>query len=299
MSSVKVWIKAARLRTLPLALSVTLLGSLLALHDKPFSTPVLLLGLLTTLFLQILSNFANDYGDSMNGMDNEFRVGPKRTVQSGDIKPPQMLTAVIITSLLALISGLLLIGYSFNFDFTLGGIVFFLLGIAALAAAINYTVGKNPYGYVGFGDMFVYIFFGLLGVLGTYYLHTHRVNGLVILPSSAAGLLSTAVLNLNNMRDIQGDSKSGKRTLVVLMGSSRAHVYHLLLIIAAFACFMAYTLLVYESPLQWIFLVTLPFFSIHLKRVFNTTPPSALDPELKKLAIATFVTSLLFGVGLL
>lgn len=299
MSNIKIWIKAARLRTLPLALSVTMLGSFLAWNDQIFSTRVLILGLLTTLFLQILSNFANDYGDSMNGMDNEFRVGPKRTVQSGDIKPREMLTAVIITSSLALISGLLLIGYGFNFEFTIAGVVFFLLGVAALAAAIKYTVGKNPYGYVGFGDMFVYIFFGLLGVLGTYYLHTHKLNWLVVLPSSAAGLLSTAVLNLNNMRDIQGDTRSGKRTLVVLMGSNKAHVYHLLLITVAFMCFISYTLLVYRSSLQWIYLVTVPFFAIHLKRVFTTSPPAALDPELKKLALATFVTSLLFGLGLM
>lgn len=294
----KNWIKAARPRTLPLAFSSTLLGSLLAWHDKPFKVPVLIMALLTTLFLQVLSNLANDYGDSVNGMDNEHRVGPQRTVQSGAISRKAMLAAIIITSALALISGILLIGFGFNFNLSTGGIVFFLLGITSLAAAIKYTVGKNPYGYLGFGDLFVYIFFGLTGVLGTYYLHTGRISWLEVLPATAVGFLSTAVLNLNNMRDIEGDSRSGKRTLVVMMGSSKAHYYHLILITGSMISLVAYTLLKYSSPLQFIYLLLVPFFYIHLKKVFITSPPAALDPELKKLAIATFGTAVLFGIFL-
>lgn len=294
----KNWIKAARPRTLPLAFSSTLLGSLLAWHDKPFKVPVLIMALLTTLFLQVLSNLANDYGDSVNGMDNEHRVGPQRTVQSGAISRKAMLAAIIITSALALISGILLIGFGFNFNLSTGGIVFFLLGITSLAAAIKYTVGKNPYGYLGFGDLFVYIFFGLTGVLGTYYLHTGRISWLEVLPATAVGFLSTAVLNLNNMRDVEGDSRSGKRTLVVMMGSSKAHYYHLFLITGSMISLVAYTLLKYSSPLQFIYLLLVPFFYIHLKKVFITSPPAALDPELKKLAIATFGTAVLFGIFL-
>lgn len=256
------------------------------------------MALLTTLFLQILSNLANDYGDSVNGMDNEHRVGPKRTVQSGAITQKEMLVAIIITSTLALISGILLIGYGFNFNLSTGGIVFFLLGLASLAAAIKYTVGKNPYGYIGFGDLFVYIFFGLTGVLGTFYLHTGRIGWIDLLPATAIGFLSTAVLNLNNMRDIEGDRRSGKRTLVVLMGSDKAHLYHLFLIVGAMVTLCLYAIYKYHSPLQFIFLVLIPFFIIHLRKVFTTTPPAALDPELKKLALATFGTAILFGIFL-
>jgi 1,4-dihydroxy-2-naphthoate polyprenyltransferase len=225
------WIHAARPRTLPLAFSSTLLGSLLAWHDRPFKVSVFILALLTTLFLQILSNLANDYGDSVNGMDNEHRVGPQRTVQSGAISRKAMLAAIIVTSTLALITGILLIAFGFDFSLSPTVIIFFLLGLASLAAAIKYTVGKNPYGYRGFGDLFVYIFFGLTGVLGTYFLHTGSIPWMMLLPASAIGFLSTAVLNLNNMRDVEGDARSGKRTLVVIMGNDKAHYYHLLLIV--------------------------------------------------------------------
>ncbi|HLN52323.1 MAG TPA: 1,4-dihydroxy-2-naphthoate polyprenyltransferase [Lentimicrobium sp.] len=295
----KDWIHAARPRTLPLALSSTLLGSFLAWHDKPFKSAVLLLALLTTLFLQILSNLANDYGDSVNGMDNALRVGPKRAVQSGAIKSGSMLFAIIVTSLLALVSGILLIGFGFEFNLSAGTIIFLILGLAAIAAAIKYTVGQNPYGYMGFGDLFVYIFFGLLGVLGTYYLHTNYFYWPLIFPASAVGLLSTAVLNLNNMRDIEGDAKSGKRTMAVILGSKKAHHYHLYLISFAWLCLIAYTLIHYEFPRQWIYLITLPIFIMHLKKVYTTTPPAALDPELKKLALATFATVVLYGVGMM
>lgn len=292
----KNWIHAARLRTLPLAFSSTLLGSFLAWHDKPFKTSVFILALLTTLFLQILSNLANDYGDYVNGKDNENRVGPKRTVQSGVITPKAMLTGIIIVVLLALVSGILLIVYGFDFRISTGGLLFFLLGLAALAAAINYTVGKNPYGYMGFGDLFVYVFFGLTGVLGTYYLHTNTLGWHMMLPASAVGLLSTAVLNLNNMRDVKGDELSGKRTLVVIMGSKNAHYYHLILILCSMLCLVVYRIMNYHTPLQWLFLISFPFFAIHLYKVFTTNPPAALDPELKKLALATFGTAVLFGV---
>ncbi|MGE5383196.1 MAG: 1,4-dihydroxy-2-naphthoate polyprenyltransferase [Omnitrophica WOR_2 bacterium] len=295
----KNWIHAARPRTLPLAFSSTLMGSFLAWHDKPFKTAVFLLALLTTLFLQVLSNLANDYGDSVNGMDNAHRIGPQRAVQSGAITTKSMFTGIIITSLLALISGILLIAYGFEFQFSIGGIVFFILGLSALAAAIKYTIGKKPYGYIGFGDLFVFLFFGLTGVLGTYYLHTRYFYWPLILPASAVGFLSTAVLNLNNMRDIEGDKLSGKRTLVVILGSNKAHYYHLLLVIAAWICMIGYTLIHYEFPIQWIYLVTLPFFVIHVRKIFLIDKPVALDPQLKKLALATFATVILYGIGMM
>lgn len=292
------WIEAARPRTLPLALSSTLLGSFLAWHDQPFKVSVLLLAMLTTLFLQVLSNLANDYGDSVNGMDNAQRVGPDRAVQSGAIGLKAMRKGVIVTAVLALISGIFLIAYGFNFKMTAGGVLFFILGLAALGAAIKYTVGKNPYGYIGLGDLFVYLFFGLTGVLGTYFLHTGTFKLPLLLPASAVGLLSTAVLNLNNMRDAKGDEVSGKRTLVVIMGINYARYYHLLLIISAWLCLLVYTLMNYEQLLQLIFGVTLPFFVIHLKKIFTTTPAS-LDPQMRVLSLSTFATVMLFGIGMM
>jgi 1,4-dihydroxy-2-naphthoate octaprenyltransferase len=275
------------------------MGSFLAWYDKPFKWPVLILALLTTLFLQVLSNLANDYGDSINGMDNIHRVGPVRTVQSGAISPKGMLMGIIITSTLAFLSGVLLIAYGFNFNISLGGLIFLLLGLGALAAAIKYTVGKNPYGYMGWGDFFVFVFFGLTGVLGTYYLHTGTLNLDLLLPASAVGLLSTAVLNLNNMRDIDGDARSGKRTLVVIMGSRVARIYHLILILSSWISLLLFTLINYGSFIELLYLLAAPLFIYHLLSVFKTTTPRELDPQLKRLAMATFATVILFGLGLL
>lgn len=297
-NDIKAWLHAARPRTLPLAFSSTLLGSFLAWNHPSFKWPVLILALLTTLFLQVLSNLANDYGDSVNGMDNKHRVGPQRAVQSGSISLKSMLIGIVGTSLLTLISGILLIGYGFNFEISIAGLVFFFIGIGALSAAIKYTIGKNPYGYMGYGDLFVFIFFGLTGVLGTYYLHTGALDTILLFPASAVGFLSMAVLNLNNLRDVTGDALSGKRTLVVIMGSKRAKYYHLLLIAFAVASLIVYTFYTFESLLQWVYLITLPFFIFHLRKVFVNTVPSSLDPELRKLALATFATVILFGIFL-
>ncbi|MCO5265230.1 MAG: 1,4-dihydroxy-2-naphthoate polyprenyltransferase [Lentimicrobium sp.] len=293
------WVHAIRLRTLPLAFSSSLLGSFIAYFDQSFKWSVLWMALLTTLFLQILSNLANDYGDSKNGADNSERVGPQRAVQSGIITAKEMRIAVIMTSLLAFISGILLIGAGIGFSVSLKWLMFLLLGIGALGAAINYTIGKKPYGYMGFGDLFVFLFFGLTGVLGTYYLHTGQFYAGLLLPATAMGLLSTAVLNLNNMRDVEGDGRAGKRTLVVIMGPSMARVYHLLLIIGAPLALTGYTLLNYRGPGQFIFLITLPVLLLHLKVVFRTKEPSALDPQLKRLALTTFATVIIFGFGMI
>ena len=295
----KAWIHAARPRTLPLAFSSSLLGSFVAWHDGRFKWAVFAMALLTTLFLQVLSNLANDYGDSMNGADNHERVGPKRSVQSGDISLAEMRVGIIITSLLALISGILLIGLGIGFYFSQGWLIFLLLGITALAAAITYTAGAKPYGYIGLGDLFVFLFFGLAGVMGTYFLHTSGFKMDLLLPATASGLLSTAVLNLNNMRDIKGDALSGKRTLVVIMGSQKAKIYHLALISGAILSLFAWTLLNYHTPYQFLFLAMMLIFGKHLAVVFRNKIPAELDPQLKKLALATFFTVIIFGASLL
>jgi 1,4-dihydroxy-2-naphthoate octaprenyltransferase len=227
------WLSAFRLRTLPLAFSCIITGSFLAALYT-FKWEITLLALLTTLFLQILSNLSNDYGDTVHGADSADRIGPKRAVQSGKISKASMKMAMIVFALLALISGLLLLYIALDNVKTI--LIFLLLGLSAITAAIKYTAGKNPYGYKGLGDLFVFIFFGIVGVEGVFFLHTQAfsVNGL--LPASAIGLLSVAVLNLNNMRDHVSDAKAGKNTLVVKMGFENAKRYHAALIILSFLC---------------------------------------------------------------
>ena len=297
--NIKAWLHAARPRTLPLAFSSSLMGSFVAWHDVHFKWAVFGMALLTTLFLQVLSNLANDYGDSVNGADNPDRVGPKRSVQSGEISLKQMKVAVIITSVLALISGIILIGSGIGFTLSQGWLVFLLLGIMALSAAIMYTAGSKPYGYIGLGDLFVFLFFGLAGVLGTYFLHTSSLRYDLLLPATASGLLSTAVLNLNNMRDIKGDALSGKRTLVVIIGSSWAKIYHAVLVCGALIALTIWTIIHYNTPLQFLFLLMVPVFAQHLAVVFRNKIPAELDPQLKKLALATFATVVIFGATLM
>ena len=299
MNKIAIWIDAFRLRTLPLALSSTFVGSFLAVPEGKFKTPVLLFSALTTTFLQILSNLANDYGDSKNGVDNENRVGPERTVQSGRISLAGMKKLVITFIILSLISGLLLIYFGLTKLPFLYSLLFLIIGISAIVAAVKYTVGRNPYGYSGFGDPFVFLFFGLVGVCGTYYLHTNEFNVWTLLPAAAIGLLSTGVLNLNNMRDIENDSLSGKRTLVVRLGQKNAKVYHTSLIVMAVLISLLYTLIFWESYYQLLFLLTLPFLFLNIKTVLGNKIPTELNIELKKLALTTFAFSLSFGVGLI
>jgi 1,4-dihydroxy-2-naphthoate polyprenyltransferase len=298
-SKIAVWVHAMRPRTLPLALSSSLMGSFAAFQDGRFKWNVFGLALLTTLFLQILSNLANDYGDSVNGADNAERVGPARAVQSGNISAASMKTAVIITSVLAFISGILLIGAGVGYNNWLPWLVFLLIGLMAISAAILYTAGSNPYGYKGFGDLFVFLFFGITAVFGTYYLHTGTLRVLALLPAVTIGFLSTAVLNLNNMRDIEGDARSGKRTMVVLMGSSYAKLYHFVMVIGAMVAIIIWSVLHYTSYWQFIFLLSLPLFARHLLVVLRNKVPAELDPQLKILALSTFILVLLFGMGLL
>ena len=290
---------AARPRTLPLALSSSLMGSFAALNDGRFKWNVFGLALLTTLFLQILSNLANDYGDSVNGADNHERIGPARAVQSGAIPAGTMKTAVIITSLLAFVSGILLIGAGVGYSDWVPWLAFTGIGIVAILAAIFYTAGSNPYGYKGFGDLFVFLFFGIVAVCGTYYLHTGTILPGVLLPASVIGLMSTAVLNLNNMRDVEGDARTGKRTLVVMMGAPKARIYHLLMVGGAMSAMLIWSLRHEASFWHFLYLMAFPLFVRHLFFVLRNREPGKLDPQLKFLALSTFMLVILYGAGLL
>ena len=296
MSNIQAWIISLRLRTLPLALSTIFMGSFLAAADKQFNNHVLIWAALTTLFLQILSNLANDYGDARSGADNDERQGPRRMIQSGKISMKQMKSAVIVTAFLALISGSVLIlsalqGHQFI------GFLFFLMGVLAIAAAIKYTVGKNPYGYRGLGDLYVFIFFGIMGVSGTFFLHTGIWHWPVLLPAVAIGLFSTGVLNLNNIRDIESDRKTGKKTLPVLIGRKKAATYHLLLLAGGWIFLATWIFLYAQETRFWIILPALPLVIKSVVAVFRfNRPASELDKELRNLSAGTLLVVLLFGL---
>jgi len=294
----KNWIKAFRLRTLPLAFSSILMGGFVAYSQGYSNWKTLSLALLTTLFLQILSNLANDYGDADKGTDNLNRLGPQRTVQSGAISKKQMMRAITVFALLSLLTGLFLIYDSFGAKYLIKSLVFLFAGIFAIWAAIKYTMGKNAYGYRGLGDLFVFIFFGLLAVVGTYFMISGSFDYWVLLPASTLGFFSTGVLNLNNLRDHKNDKESNKLTIVVKMGFENGRVYHLFLIVGGLV-FMALYLFKFSTSIWWwLEMITIPLFAISLRRIFTTSKPKLLDPELKKLALTTALFTLLFGLGL-
>lgn len=296
-ASVKTWLQAFRLRTLPLALSSIAMGGFLAAAVGAFRWSIFLLCVLTTIFLQVLSNLANDYGDSVHGADSRERTGPSRAVQSGAISPSGMRVAIAVFIVLSFVSGLTLLFIAFGFDWQ--AILFFLgLGVASILAAIAYTVGRKPYGYLGLGDISVFIFFGLVGVLGSTYLFTHDFSPLNFFPAISCGLFSVAVLNINNIRDIDSDLKAGKFSVPVRIGRAKAVVYHWLIIIVGLSSAIAYSIMNYHSPWQFLFLLTLPLFASNLNAVSRKTSAS-LDPYLKQMALSTLAFVILFGTGLL
>jgi 1,4-dihydroxy-2-naphthoate octaprenyltransferase len=293
----KIYVKAARLRTLPLSVSGIIVGSFLAASHGYFNWIICVLALLTTVGFQIISNFANDYGDGVKGTDNTHRIGPKRTIQSGEISPEQLLKTIKITSFLTLLTAILLIYIAFEKDDFVNLLMFFVLGIASIAAAIKYTMGKKAYGYSGFGDFFVFLFFGLLSVCGSYYLFSKQLDLSIFLPACSIGFLSIGVLNLNNMRDSVSDAKSGKNTIVVKIGVKLAKYYHYYLLIGSFLFALLYTLFYYKSWHQLLFLLAYIPIGKHFLVVYRNKRPILLDPELKKLALSTFLFALLFGLG--
>lgn len=298
MSNMKIWLSAMRLRTLPLSVSGIFVGSCLAYYatDK-FNILVFIFAITSTIGFQILSNLSNDYGDGTKGIDNEDRIGPERTIQSGQISPDQMLIAIQNNIMFIIFSVFALIYSAFGVTHILYAFIFIILAAIAVYSALTYTVGESPYGYKGFGDLFVFIFFGFVSVTGTYFLNALRLDHVVILPAIAIGLLSVGVLNLNNMRDINSDEKSGKNTLAVKIGSKRAKQYHLFLIFAAVFTSILFSILYYSSPYNFIFyLAFIPIFK-HVKVVINAQHPSEYDPQLKFLAISTFIFSILLGLG--
>lgn len=295
-SNLKSWLQAFRLRTLPLALSSIGMGGFLAAANDAFQIDIFLLCIATTIFLQITSNLANDYGDSIHGADSDQRKGPSRAVQSGLISSAQMRRAVIVFILLCLISGLSLLYVAFGLNWN-AILFFFGLGVLSILAAIGYTVGRKPYGYMGLGDLSVLIFFGLVGVLGSYYLFTKSFSWFEMLPALSCGFFSIAVLNINNIRDIDSDREAGKFSVPVRIGREKAIWYHWFLLFTGIASSIIYTILNFRSASQLIFLLTIPLF-IKNGIAIQSRPSSALDPYLKQMAISTLLFVLLFGLGI-
>lgn len=297
IETIKPWISAARPRTLPLSLSGIILGSFLAAYQGYFDSVILILAMLTTVSLQVLSNLANDYGDGVKGTDNENRLGPVRALQSGKVTPKQMLLALKLNVAITVILALALIYVSFNESFLWHSLFFISLAVASIYAAMRYTMGKSAYGYRGLGDIFVFVFFGLVSVLGTYFLYAKHLDLIIVLPATVVGLLSVGVLNLNNMRDRDSDILANKITLAVKMGAKNAKSYQYSLIILSMLCAICFALIYCQTPLNYLFLISFIPLSIHLIKIKKAKTASQFDVQLKPLALTTFAFALILGLG--
>lgn len=298
MQQIKVWLSAARLRTLPLSISGILVGNALSLNQPDFSWSLFVLMLLTAISFQIISNFANDYGDGIKGTDNENRIGPKRVLQQGLLSKQVLKNGIIVMSFVALLLACILIFIAFGAQSLVYGAVFFGLALLSVWAAISYTVGDKAYGYRGLGDLFVLLFFGGVGVLGSYFVQLKTFSWPVLLLGLAIGLFSAAVLNLNNMRDRINDGVVGKKTLAVLLGAKAAKRYHFILIGCAMLL-ITIVFLIASYTFFWIPFIALIPLIMHLIKVIKISDPKQFDPELKKVALSIFFLSVLIFITLL
>ena len=294
-SKLKVWLQATRLRTLPLSLSGIIVGNGLAFSNVNFSWMIFILSLLTTISFQVLSNFANDYGDGVKGTDNDSRIGPPRVLQQGLLTRKELKQGIQVCVFISLILAASLIFLAFGISNQLYSLIFIGLALGAVIAAIKYTMGSNAYGYRALGDLFVLTFFGGVSVLGSLFLQTKLFTVELILPAISIGLLSVGVLNLNNMRDIKTDKESNKITMAVLLGARFAKAYHLFLLLGAVLTAVLYVKTNLEP--SYLFMIAVLPMMIHLRRVLGYDNPKEFDPELKRLALCTFLFSILFSIG--
>ena len=292
-----IWLNAARPRTLPLALACIIAGTGLAAAAGRFNWLVALLCVVTAVLLQILSNLANDYGDSLHGADHVERRGPKRAVQSGLVTPAAMRRAIVVTAALTVIAGLLLLWFAFGRDAFSSTLLFIILGGAAIGAAITYTAGRLPYGYAGLGDLSVLVFFGWVGVLGSYYVQARDFAPTLLLPATACGLLAVAVLNVNNIRDMESDRKAGKHSIPVRLGLRRARGYHWLLLTLALVAATVYVLLSYTSPWQFLYVLVVPLLARNGLAISRADDLPGLNPWLKQMSLAALAFAFLFALG--
>ena len=297
MPKLSTWVHAARLRTLPLSVSGVLVGTALANFYGKSNNSIFILALLTAIGFQITSNFANDYGDGVKGTDNEERIGPKRALQSGLLSRKVLKKGIIFSIVINIILVLAVVYFSFGLENIEYILLFMALGAFCIWAAIKYTVGSSAYGYKGLGDVFVFVFFGLLAVLGSMFLYTKYITTMSILPAISLGVLSAGVLNLNNLRDHDSDKNANKNTLVVKMGYVNGIKYHTVLLTVGLLSILAFIILNFQCYTQLVPLLVFIPILLHLKRVYKAENPSLLDPELKKLAISIFLLALLFYIS--
>lgn len=296
ISRSQAWLESLRPKTLPLAFSAIIVGIALAWWQGHFDPLVAALALVTAGLLQILSNLANDYGDAVKGSDKPDRLGPLRGMQKGVITQAEMKRALMITVGLICVSGLalLLVAYQSVEDF----IGFLVLGLLAIVAAITYTVGTRPYGYIGLGDISVLVFFGWLSVIGSWYLQAHTVEAIMFLPATACGLLATAVLNINNLRDINSDRENGKNTLAVRLGPINARRYHACLLMGTLVCLALFNLIAVHTLWGWLFLLATPLLVKQARFVIRHPDPADMRPMLERTVKAALLTNLLFVIGI-
>ena len=317
MNTLNIWLKAFRLRTLPLSLSGVIIGWCIALLYNVNDWSIFIFSILTTVCFQVLSNLSNDLGDTIKGADNKDRVGPSRAVQAGLISKKNMKVAIYITGFFSILFAFVLIILSAKGMSNSLIVAFLVFAVLSVLCAITYTIGKNAYGYYGFGDLMVFVFFGLVSVFGSFGLYFKSLSLICLLPSISFGLLSVAVLNLNNLRDCINDKKSGKNTVVVRLGFNRAKRYHYAILFFSFISYCLFILSIKEG-----FFVTLqneafadPYSKLysniiyigllayiplipHFLRVYKCSKPHKLDSELKIVALSTFVCSILTCVGI-
>ncbi|MRS17257.1 1,4-dihydroxy-2-naphthoate polyprenyltransferase [Enterobacteriaceae bacterium RIT691] len=296
LSRTQAWLESLRPKTLPLAFAAIVVGTALAWWQGHFNPLVAILALLTAGLLQILSNLANDYGDAVKGSDKPDRIGPLRGMQKGVITQEQMKRALIITVTLICLSGIALL--STSSQTTEDFIGFMVLGAVSIIAAITYTVGTRPYGYIGLGDISVLMFFGWLSVMGSWYLQTHTLEMITFLPATACGLLATAVLNINNLRDINSDRENGKNTLAVRLGPVVARRYHACLLMGALLCLALFNLLALHSLWGWLFILATPLLVKQARFVATHHDPVDMRPMLERTVKGALLTNLLFVVGI-
>ena len=297
MGKIRYFVAAMRLRTLPLSLAGVSLGLMLAAADYRVNWAVIIFTLLTTACLQILSNVSNELGDFLKGTDRTDRQGPAYSLSGGYLRKEDFKVMIIIYIILCAVFGLAMIWCSFGTFFSVESLLLMVLGVSAIIAAMRYTLGRNPYGYRGMGDLYVFMFFGLVSVLGSYFIASHEMFWRMLLPASAIGAFSVAVLNVNNIRDMATDANT-RVTVPLKIGEKWAKVYQTVLVLAGWCCMAAYSLLRVQDVWHYLFVLTLPLFVVHLAGVWKRTG-KALDPMLPLLVMSPFIFAVLGGLGYL
>ena len=294
----KACVKSLRLRTLPLSLAGVILGVALAADRADVSPWAAALIFLTTVCLQILSNLSNELGDTLNGTDTVERQGPQSALGSGELTVEEMKRLIRTFIVLCVAFGLGMIQVSFGSIFKTESLCLEALGAAAIVGAMRYTLGKNPYGYRGLGDLYVFIFFGLVSVLGGYYVAARELpHPAMLLPASAIGLFSVGVLNVNNIRDMKTDA-ANRVTVAIRLGLKGARIYQTVILTLGWLMMVSFCLIYDPAPGHFLSLIVLPLYIKHLHGVWTRTE-RALDPMLPMLVISTFILSIITGAGFL